>query len=193
MRTKFPQMRTKFPYGSRVYGTHRPDSDHDWIVVDPQQAEPILDIRTPGEDFTVYSLAEFRRKMELHEVSIVECMMLPDHLVTGDRDSIGQFQLDLSQLRSSFAKQASNSWVKARKKLEEGELRIAQKSLFHVFRIIQFGTQIAETGRIHDWQAANHILTEVESLPTEWAEWKDRFQARKNEAESRFRKSAPKK
>jgi len=179
-------------YGSRVYGSARPDSDEDWIVVDPDQQEEVLQRHHEGAaDVTSYSLAEFQRMIHAHEVGALECLLLPpEHILQQDHQF--DWVLDPEALRRSFAAKASHAWVKARKKLAvEHELRLAQKSLFHALRILHYGIQIASTGRVTDWGVANPYLAEVEALAPEWSVWDAAFRERNNALRTEFRRSAP--
>ena len=67
------------------------------------------------------------------------------------------YKLDKWKLRESFGSIASNSFVKAKKKMtvkESYDIRCALKSLFHSIRLLMFACQIAENGRITDFKCA---------------------------------------
>ncbi|MGW8181205.1 MAG: hypothetical protein ACWGQW_20945, partial [bacterium] len=105
-----------------------------------------------------------------------------------------RFTLDLAKLRKSFSAKASNSWVKAKKKIEvHQEYRLGRKSLFHCLRILEFGTQIAMRGRIVDYSAANLVWEKIQEQGFEtWQEYKDYWQPIYNNARTAFRLLAPK-
>lgn len=98
--------------------------------------------------------------------------------------------MDLEVLRRSISAKASNSWVKAKKKINQGDVRIGQKSLFHSLRIVMYGCQIAEYGQIVDYQCANKYWDIIKKIE-DWELLKEKFQPLKNQLNSKFRKLAP--
>ena len=54
---------------------------------------------------------------------------------------------------------------------KDKNIYIAKKSLFHSFRIIDFGTQIAKNGRITDYGSTNHIWFEIRDKYLELENW----------------------
>lgn len=102
--------------------------------------------------------------------------------------------MNLSKLREEISKRASNSFVKCKKKLtvETNEERIGLKSLFHSLRMIDFGIQIAETGRIYDFTASNHYLYDIFEIGPNWDKLKEKYQPIYNQLSSKFREVAPK-
>lgn len=104
------------------------------------------------------------------------------------------FKLDKSKLRHSLSAKSSNSWVKAKKKLtveQDYDLNVGRKSLFHSFRIVDFGIQVASNGRIIDYSSCNYLYSEIISL-YEWTDMFDTFKVRYNKLMSEFRKVAEK-
>jgi hypothetical protein len=87
-----------------------------------------------------------------------------------------------------------NSWVKASKKLTvENELYKAKKSLFHSFRIMMFGIQIAKFGKIVDYKEANGIWDEIKGIEaTNWLHYYDKYKKMWNATKSAFKVVAPK-
>lgn len=94
----------------------------------------------------------------------------------------------------SPALKASHSFVKAKKKIEkEKDYYIGWKSLFHSLRILTFGTQIAQMGKIENYGAANHIWFDILKDPHyEWAYYEDKYKPIYNDLATTFRKVAPK-
>ena len=150
-----------YTYGSWVYGTAGPLSDRDYIIVRETLPEAKREVELLGMNLTYYGPDEFQRLIDDHEVSALECLFLPKHFVV--REDLGfDFNLDLEKLRRSFSQKSSNSWVKAKKKIDlHQEYRLGMKSLFHAFRILTFGIQIAEQGMITDYTASNPIWRAV--------------------------------
>eukprot|EP01119_Soliformovum_irregulare_P009935 TRINITY_DN2395_c0_g1_i2.p1 TRINITY_DN2395_c0_g1~~TRINITY_DN2395_c0_g1_i2.p1 ORF type:complete len:116 (+),score=29.97 TRINITY_DN2395_c0_g1_i2:429-776(+) len=103
------------------------------------------------------------------------------------------FRLDMENLRRSVSKLVGNSYAKAGKKLNvEKEYYKGKKSLFHSLRILIFGIQIAQTGRIEDYSAANELWKEIKNVPSDdWAEFHARYKKVWNQLKTEFRKAAP--
>lgn len=180
-----------YDYGSRVYGTHRPDSDYDYVIV--TEKEGFTSAQGDNGDINVqaYHMDEWKKLLERHDIMAMECNFNPAD------DLTLPFTLSKGTLRSSISKVASNSWVKCKKKLtvEEDSRLIGIKSLFHSFRIPMFGIQIATEGRIYDYGCANELWKEMEPLVTNGATWEEIYEIykpRHNEVMTEFRKVAEK-
>lgn len=173
-------------YGSQVYQTTTPLSDFDFIVVG--------DIPTSSEkrdfgDLHLYDWDDFETLLLAHDISALECLFLN----ASQKHEVKPLSvtLDLAQLRTNCSTKASNSWVKAKKKVEvENEPYIAQKSLFHSLRILTFAIQLAETGKINFIQT--NLWNEVNSLPINWGSWNNHFKSRYNALKSHLRTLCPK-
>ena len=103
--------------------------------------------------------------------------------------------IDKTKLRHEISGKADNSWVKAKKKLmiPDEDNYIGLKSLFHSLRILDFGLQIADAGRIVDYGAVNWLLKEIlESGETDWDYFDKKYRGTKNAMRSDFKKLAPK-
>lgn len=186
-------------YGSRVYGTVDANSDWDFIAV--VDKSPFTDAEVtrkfPHMDVSVYSATQWRKLLVDHEMGALECLWLPPHCVLlSNKDWLSEFKLDLQALRHSVSAQVGNSWVKANKKLSvEADFapRIAKKSLFHVFRILDFALQIGRDGRITDYSSCNETWASImKDESTDWAHYKSLYQKRYNTARSAFKQVAPK-
>lgn len=176
-----------YQYGSRVYGCNTKDSDYDFIVVVDSDKDLHYSVNLTNNNFTVYSESVFIKKIQEHEISVLECIFQTNH----DPYQL-YFTLDKSKLRRSISAISSNSFVKCGKKLKQGDIYIGKKSLFHSLRILGFGTQIALTGRIVDYSAYNHYLYRIMDLETDdWEVYKKIFKPVYNRMKSNFRIFAP--
>ena len=95
------------------------------------------------------------------------------------------------------ANQTGKAGLKAKKKIElqDEDTWIGVKSLFHSFRIIHFGIQLASTGTITNYSVCNLLWNEIENCSnnfTNWQEYYDTFKDRHNICMSAFREVAPK-
>lgn len=187
-----------YPYGSRVYGNFHKKSDYDFIViVKKKTTEQFSDNQI---NINYYTVAEHQQRLDDHEISALECHFLPIKTL----DNISwlfekpypnfKFTLDLQKLRHSLSAKSSNSWVKCKKKLtveKDLDLNIGRKSLFHSFRIIDFGIQIAEHGKIVDYGSCNELYQEIMDYYV-WDDLFETFKQRYNALMSEFRKLAEK-
>lgn len=86
------------------------------------------------------------------------------------------FTLNRWKLRESFCKIASNSWVKAKKKMtidKDYDLKCGVKSLFHSIRILDFGYQIACYGCIKNFSSCNDIWKNIMKDTSSGFTWED--------------------
>ncbi len=180
-----------FPFGSRVYGTADERSDYDFmaIVPDSHHLKTGEELRTQDFNVHVYTRADFQEQLGLHKVHTLEAYFLPD----GRCKKEFPWKLDLSKLRHELSAKSSNSWVKAKKKMEvEKDFRTGKKSLFHALRILVFGTQIAKDGKITDYSAANHYWHDIAQEGDDWETYKEKYQQEYNRLATVFRELAPK-
>lgn len=185
-----------YPYGSRVYLTHSYQSDHDFIVIvkGTGQDRDSLSSSYNNLNATIYSEESFREKIDRHSISAMECVCLPDANLL-KRTKAFPFKIDLSVLRESISAKASHAFHKAYKKFvvpQDRNVYIAKKSLFHGIRIANFGIQMAEHGRIINYDACNSIWFEILNNPDEDWESYDRLYTKLfNNTMTSFRKLAP--
>lgn len=177
-------------WGSRCYKTHTDSSDYDIICVG--------DVETGHEyrngDLNIHTLntTDWHQHLHDHAVMEIECLFLPQECRIVDRLDVN-FNLDLVKLRHVWSAKASNSWVKAKKKIDVAdEWYIGQKSLFHSLRMINFAIQLASTNRI-DLTQANHYWDEIKNIQkTSWSNLQNKWQMVYNQHMTDFRKIAPK-
>jgi len=148
-----------YPYGSVVYGTNSAQSDRDYVVIADMDAS-YLQFESEEIDIHIFSLARFKTSLDKCEIMALETYFNTSPIKT---DLSLDFELDRVALRHSVSAVVSNSWVKASKKvnLENENSWIGYKSLFHAMRILNFGIQIAETGRITDFRKVSHLWNDI--------------------------------
>jgi predicted nucleotidyltransferase len=178
-----------YAYGSTVYGCNTEKSDTDYIVVVESDEDLYysVNLERMNTNITVYSEPLFIKKIKEHHISIMECIFQRE-----DDPYRKYFELDLAKLRRAISSVSSNSFVKCKKKLAEGEVYIGKKSLFHSLRILLKGIDIAENGKITNYGVANHFLSEImDEMPDDWNILKTTYQPVFNRLKSEFRKLAP--
>ncbi|NBO23062.1 nucleotidyltransferase domain-containing protein [bacterium] len=177
-------------YGSRVYGTLSPLSDYDFKVIVSGDNKP-EDIKTSDIDIVFLTLGEFQKMVDVYDLVALECLFLPNEM----KEETIKFHLgdiDKDMLRISVSSKASNSFSKAKKKIfKENEVYIGKKSLYHVFRMIDFGIQIANYNRIVDYNSMNKIYYDI--METDINELFEKYRLFGNNLRSQFKISCPKK
>jgi predicted nucleotidyltransferase len=186
-----------YQYGSRVYGNFRKDSDYDFIIIVKNKKEDQFSDNLINVNF--FTPDGHQHRLNEHEISALECHFLsPEYIWKEDKKY--SFKLDLSKLRHSLSAKSSNSWVKAKKKLtvetekgvEENPEDVGKKSLFHAFRIIHFGIQIAKSGIIEDYGSCNELFKEIMYSYSDWGALFEEYKLQYNKLLTDFRILAPK-
>ncbi len=196
-------------YGSRVYGTNNEQSDYDFIAVVKDKHDLKINtevIKIAKEklgidmkqnikvDVHPYTEEEFLTGLNGMEVSFLECVSggFGKTLFYGKEYEVPKINFTL--LRDSFSRKASNSWVKCKKKFivpEDFNPYIGKKSAWHSLRILDFGKQVADNGKIIDFGSVNHLYDDVMSLES-WEEVEQKYKTVYNAFATEFKKSAPK-
>lgn len=201
-----------FSYGSAVYQNKTPE-DLDFIVVTDKEHEQV-EINIDGIDFqfTFYTLDVFKEKLDMHNIAVIECYFLKDTNAPSlcyvydktVQDIFDNFELDILKLRSSISQISSNSYVKAKKKVvleKDFDLQVGLKSLWHSFRMVQFGIDICTIKSIN-FNGFNDLYDEIiedfksfndYQEPSDfWKSIHKKYKPKHNEIMSMFRKVAPK-
>lgn len=191
MMTANKKLLNVYLYGSNVYGTANEESDVDYIYVVDHQDKSEDQLLLGKTNITIHPAEYFQHKLNNHDVSALECYFLPEKFKIELHKF--NFKLDLEKLRRSFSEKSSNSWVKAKKKIDvHQEYKLGKKSLFHSLRIVNFGIQIAQFGKVENYAAANQWWQRIDSQNFKtWQEYKDTWQKTYNSLHSEFRSLAP--
>ena len=179
-----------YVYGSRIYGTSDENSDWDISLIAKTSVEAV-EIKTDCFNIHVYTWDRWVADLEWHNPKNLECHFAPDSAILLEKQRHNLI-INEARLRHAVCHVSSNSWVKARKKMECGEYRTGVKSLFHSIRIPMFGTQVASTGTIGDFSSANSIWKEIDSREWDWTSLNERFRVDRNSVLTEFRKHASK-
>lgn len=148
----------EYPFGSRVYGTNRPDSDYDYVRVCGEQET------SDDTNISYYTPESFQSKLDNMDIQAMECYFLDDQRLDKIEDYKFTFKLDKVALRRSISATANNSWVKGKKRLiieADYDKMIAIKSVFHSIRILDFGIQIASQGKITNYGSMNFLWEDI--------------------------------
>lgn len=176
-----------YHYGSHVYGTNNDQSDYDFIAIVEDDIKR-FEIRTDKYDLSIYSEKEF---LLMSNICFYECLYLDPKYILYETKTYPKLIKD--DIRHIVSKQASNSYVKAKKKLMlHADLNTSIKSLFHSFRIIEYGIDLVTTDTIdYVGSAALHkdILLETNM---DWNYYQNKYKTAYNSLLTVFRKVAKK-
>lgn len=205
-----PSLCAVYPWGSRLYGCHKLDSDIDLVVVcddegaiarlsGPHDAPGDASARLEADhwhlaaiDLRLHTRGRFLEMAAANDIVALECLSIPKERVPLDLLGL-EIRIDPPRLRASISERTSHSFVKAKKKLAvEGDLAAGRKSLFHALRIASFGLQAAREGRISDFGEANALWAEIGSAPADWGVLRGLFEPRLKAILHEFRLAAPK-
>jgi len=186
-RSKIHPVRVKniYVFGSQVYRTTTHNSDWDFIMV-ANTPNTNQEIRSGDFNIHVMTVDQFLKNLKEHHSSSVEAFLTPKEFRLQE-DVKFDWKPNIPSLRHSFSHISSNSWVKCKKKMEQGDYYIGVKSLFHSLRIPIFGIQIAQTGNIYDFSEANYIHDKIFSKEWTWDELDTEFRPLRNSILTDFR------
>ena len=153
-----------YVHGSTIFA-NQPPHDLDLIaVVDHAKQEVPQD--SPDSQFTlgrcevsVYERRTFLEKLEAMDLTMLTCLSTPKRFVLKELQDarLRDFKLDLAVLEESVVSYAEYTWMKAQRVLNEWKDPYkSSKNAYFVFRVLEFGCQLADHGRIVNLKAANH-------------------------------------
>lgn len=177
-------------FGSRVYGNASDSSDWDVIVI-AKTSSPETEIKSDKFNIHILTPDRFQDGLDQHNIRNIECIMAPDWAKLQE-DYKFKFEIKVNRFRHSISHINSNSWVKAKKKIQQGDYYTGIKSLWHSLRIVMFGIQIVKYEEIKYWDCANDIWKEISSNDWNWDSLDSRFRFVNNKLLSEFRQIAPK-
>lgn len=181
-------------YGSRVYGVASEDSDYDFTIVANNNVENVehkVIFENVEYNFHIQTPDYFQERLDWNDPKTIECLLWSKKYPILEKK---QFDVNIVKYkyRHAVSHISSNSWVKARKKLElENEDYIGQKSLYHSLRIPMYAIQVLEHGDIIDWECANDYWYDIMTT-TDWKTLKDKYKKIHNGIMSDFRELCPK-
>ncbi len=179
-------------FGSATYGTQTEKSDYDFVAI-VDMDDGYIQFESPDVDIHIMSKHHYLSKLESHDIMALEVHFNPNPLKKYEAD----FTINKVKLRHKISAVVSNSWVKAKKKvnLENEDTWTGYKSLFHSMRILDFGIQMAAHGRIADFKSSTHVWEEIlekVGKGVDFDEVMEYFKPKHNNKSTFFRELAPK-
>lgn len=181
--------RNMYVYGSRVYGTNRPDSDID-ILVTACTMDAHKEYYDGEYNIHVITPDIFADKLKNHDMQMLECIYAPLRAIIQEKvDYRSDFKLSRNRLKKKVLSMSTHSWHQAKMKMYDGDIERGAKSLFHSLRMLVFAEQILEEGCIFDFSEANYWFEQItEDDAYEWADYKEKWLPKKKFLETLIRK-----
>lgn len=177
-----------YTYGSAVYGLRNEKSDIDYIVVVNEKDKEMEEVGI--FDFHYYSKKEWKDLANRNNIAFIECVFLDDKFKIKET-YIPDYKISIEKIRREFSREASNSFVKCKKKLtvkKDYNPYIGKKSLFHSLRILMFGIFLLDNGYIKYNIANKYYKDIVLSENNDWLYFKNLYQPEYNKLKSEFKK-----
>ena len=172
-------------FGSCLYGTAHENSDTDLFMIYRNAKIEEFDENNDAYSIQRMRLSTYQQRLSDHDIAAMEVFF--SEPVPGT-----YFELDYDKLRRSISAVVSNSWVKAKKKMLQGDDYVGRKSMWHSIRILRFGIQIAKTGRIENFQESNDLYDIIMNEGHPYDVLKGMFHPMMKAWQTEFRILAPK-
>eukprot|EP01125_Pyxidicula_operculata_P020836 TRINITY_DN781_c0_g3_i1.p1 TRINITY_DN781_c0_g3~~TRINITY_DN781_c0_g3_i1.p1 ORF type:complete len:208 (+),score=2.85 TRINITY_DN781_c0_g3_i1:24-647(+) len=175
--------------GSRLYHTNHENSDFDYVVV---TRSITCQLSNDKFDAMVFREQEFIEMIKKHNLVALECIWSgPEYTIFERKSYVNEFRIHLPSLRSYISENTSYSWVRAKKKLivpEDFNPYRAKKTLWHAFRVLYYGIQIAKFHKLVDYQESNFLYHEIMSADTTiWSDYEHKYKKMWNQLKTQFR------
>ncbi len=184
------KIRNLYLYGSRSYGTARPESDWDIICITAallEHEEKRLKIENDLLNIHLITPDKFQRGLDNHDMMNLECYFSPGFARLQEKIEL-KFNLNKKKLAKNIIAQSFNSWQGGKHKLEGGDIYRGLKSIFHSLRMLMFAIQIAEHGKITDFSQANYLHNEInDSDEIDWDYFRENYLQFKIELENKLK------
>ena len=175
-------------FGSQVYGTASENSDWDIILV-ANAASPDVEYNVGKFNIHIIVPDLFEKLVRDNHIKVIECLFAPEWAQLKPYPIEFVFKPD--SFRHNVSHTVSNSWVKCKKKLDQGDYYIGIKSMFHSLRIASFGIQFSMKREIQ-FDYCNIYWRELSEKEWDWGKLKEKYQPIKNALLTVFRENCKK-
>lgn len=173
-----------FPYGSQVYGTADSKSDHDFIIVTKSATLSDGSFRASApltsKDYSIqgvlYSRGGFIDAINNYDIAALECLSLADEDVLLKKWNFKVTNWNNKQMIKKIISKASASRHVADQQAKTGYTDRAKKGMFHALRILYFGLQLKEHGKIVDFGECNEMYFKFKSIDPDEFDTRDYYE-----------------
>lgn len=180
------KLKNIYIFGSTVYSTNDETSDIDILVI-ANTSSPETEFKSDKLNIHVLSEDRFRDGLKNHNIRNIECLLAPKKFILKEDIKI-DLEINEFGFRHAISHTNQNSWVKGIKKINNGEIYIGKKSLFHSIRILIFAIQIGKVGYIENFSHANDIWNDIKYSKKTSKELDAQYRELRNSLASEFRK-----
>lgn len=163
-----------FPYGSRIYGTARPTSDFDYIIVLKRAMlesgafrQNAISNTTRSVQGVLYSRGGFIDAINNYEIGALECLSLPEEKIILKKWPFKVAKWHEKTMVKKIIEKASASRHIANMQAKSGFPERAKKGMFHALRILHFGLQLKEHQKIVDFTVCNSLYHKFQKIEPE--------------------------
>lgn len=163
-----------YQYGSRVYGCNKPDSDFDFIIVTKALKLPsggfrqnAISSKNKTYQGVLFSRSGFIDAINNYEMNVLECLFLQKEFIIKEDVFFKINRWYDSEMIKKVITKASNSFYLADCQAKDEEREMAKKGIFHALRILMFGLQLKEHGKILNYGVANDLKSEIDAIDAE--------------------------
>ena len=173
-----------FPYGSQIYGTADEYSDFDYIIVYKRSILPsgsFKDNAISSSDReiqgTCYSRGGFIDAINNYQMPVLECLFLPEDMIVKKTFNFKINKFNEKDFIKNVITSASSSWHNAILSYKDDNFEYVTKNIYHALRILNFGVQIKETGKIYDFGSMNNLKSKIydDEIICKPKDWHDMF------------------
>lgn len=176
-----------YHWGSRVYGTHTPKSDYDFVIVTSHNTKeenlplvlgkPKVNAEEIDKPYPMYDdefincifipLENWKFMLWTHKHEALECYFLPPRFKLLETAQI-PFELDYEVLRRTVAVESKVRWRTAERQFVEVSEYTGRKFLFHSLRYRIFAMHLIREGKLIDYSIANELWERIKAHEGGW-------------------------
>jgi predicted nucleotidyltransferase len=158
--------------GSRLWGTARPSSDWDLIIVHEDSAVAARRSLHHGDiDAIALHRDEYIAQIREHHFLELATLWVPPSLVWREkldpRRVLRSSVVDVAKLVAAVEEESARDWTMARKFAEKGDAHRATRVLSHTIRMLVLACGVVRDGAIAAWDAGNAAAKSARDLEAE--------------------------
>ena len=184
------KVRNIYLYGSRVYGTAKPESDYDIIMIASHllaHEEKRATVNGVLLNIHIITPDKFTSDLKMPNIMNLECAFAPEWAKLQEKMTLS-YKVEIKRLIKNNLAQSYSSWNGGKRKIREYNIDKGIKSIFHSLRMLMFAAQIAEHGKIVDYSVANDLYSEItDSDEFEWEYFKEKYLPLKVQLENKLK------
>ena len=154
--------------GSHVYGTASAGSDQDFLLVlsEPKARQDLL--WGQNLNVVVHGSESYEKALQEQSVFAFEALFVPVEHRLKEQRPVFSHRIEPRRLFESAKSRSDADWSKAEKRFDE-EPEASKKRVVHSLRVLAFANQLAQLGKITDFQIAVPWWHQVQT--TDYRAW----------------------